>query len=87
MLKQEKLSELKTRLEKIDELFLDQNLIKDQNKYKEISKERSEIAEVLDCYDKYNTILSKIDETNKLLKEPDHEEDFIELANEELSDL
>ena len=45
MIKQEKFKELVSRLNEIDRLFLDQNLIKDHKKYKKVSKERKNIKE------------------------------------------
>ncbi|MBU1077061.1 MAG: PCRF domain-containing protein, partial [Spirochaetes bacterium] len=84
MLTKEKLNELQQRLNEIDDLFLDQNLVKDQNKYKEISKERSELVEILDNYDNLTKVEQKINETETLLSESSDDAEFKELASEEM---
>ena len=87
MLKKEKLQELENRLMEIDKLFLEQNIIKNQKKYKEISKERSEIEELLNAHGALQDIEKKIDDTEILLKENSNDEELVKLAKEEIDNL
>lgn len=87
MLQEEKSKELVKRLNEIDQLFLNQDIIKDQKKYKKISKERNEIEEILNCHKHFQEINNKINETKTLLDEASDDEEFKELAREELNHL
>lgn len=87
MLNDNKIKELKERLKEIDQLFLNQDLIKDQKKYKEISKERSEIEEILNTFSKFQDVEKKITDTESLLQETQSDDELIELANQELESL
>ena len=85
MIKEEKLKKLKSRFEEINKLFLDPNLVKDQNKYKEVSKERNEIDEVLNAYNYFEETKKKIKDTQEMIKKDPDDEELVELAKEELS--
>ena len=87
MIKQEKFKELMDRLKEIDQLFLDQNIVKNQKEYKKISKERSNIEEVLNIYKQFQDVEDKISQAKAILKEDSKDEELIMLAKEEIENL
>ncbi len=58
-------------------------VINDINKTKEYSKEFASLEETAECYKKYKKLLTEIEDTKEMLKDPD----FIEIAKEELKGL
>lgn len=79
-----KLEILVDRYEEIGALLSDSEVIGDQNKFRELSKEYSEIEPVVQSYESYRLILADIDEAQALLKDGDA--DMREMAQEEFSD-
>ena len=49
----EKLKGIKQRYEAITQLLSDPNVISDQNRYRDLSKEQAGIADIVAAYDEY----------------------------------
>ncbi len=80
----DKLDHLQDRYEEVGALLSDGEVIADQNRFRELSKEYAEIEPVVKCYGSYTTILDDIEEAKMLLKDGDA--DMREMAQEELKD-
>ncbi|MBB6520803.1 peptide chain release factor 1 [Pseudoteredinibacter isoporae] len=80
----DKLDHLQDRYEEVGALLSDGEVIADQNRFRELSKEYAEIEPVVKCYDSYTTILDDIEEAKMLLKDGDA--DMREMAQEELKE-
>lgn len=79
----DKLEKLNERLLEIDALMADPDTINNQNRFREISKERAEIAPVVQCYGNYQKNLGDIEAAQEMLKDGDKE--MREMATEELN--
>ena len=79
-----KLDLLAERYEEVGALLSDAEIISDQNKYRELSKEYAELEPVVKTYQSFLEVLSDIDEAKLLLKDSDP--DMRAMANEEVSD-
>jgi peptide chain release factor 1 len=77
-----KLEGLSERYEEIGALLSDPEVISDQNKFRALSMEYSEIEPVVQCFEKYEASQSDIDEATSLLKDGDA--DMREMAGEEI---
>lgn len=80
----DKLDHLQDRYEEVGALLSDAEVISDQNRFRELSKEYAEIEPVVKCYEGYTVILGDIEEAKMLLKDGDA--DMREMAQEELKD-
>jgi len=80
---EEKLEELEKKYDEIEEHLSDENIYKDSNLLNSILKEKSLIEESVLLYRELKKIKKEIEDTKKLLNEPDMEE----LAREELTKL
>jgi len=80
----DKLDHLQDRYEEVGALLSDGDVIADQNRFRELSKEYAEIEPVVKCYERYTTILDDIEEAKMLLKDGDA--DMREMAQEELKE-
>jgi len=78
-----KLEELSERFEELNKLLIEPNIIANQDKYKEITKARSEIEEVVNEYHQYKKIIKELEEAQNLLEDKEMEE----LAREEIKKL
>ncbi len=79
-----KLDLLAERYEEVGALLSDAEIISDQNKYRELSKEYAELEPVVKTYQSFLEVLSDIDEAKLLLKDSDP--DMRAMANEEVRD-
>lgn len=79
---QEKLDNLCERYTEVGALLSDAEIIANQNKFRELSKEYAELEPVVECFNRYRTIMADIDEAKQLLKDGDA--DMREMAREEL---
>jgi len=79
-----KLDNLVDRNEELGALLSDSEVISDQNSFRALSKEYSEVQPVVKCYEDYCQALEDIEEAQSLLKDGDA--DMREMAQEELSD-
>ncbi|WP_250655026.1 peptide chain release factor 1 [Alkalimarinus coralli] len=79
-----KLDNISERYEEIGALLSDPDVIADQNKYRDLSKEYSELEPVVKCFADYQQVDDDIEEANMLLQDGDA--DMREMAKEELAD-
>ena len=78
-----KLEQLSMRLEEINAMLSDQSIASDQNKFRELSIEHSQLSPINDKYVEYLSVISDIDAAEVLLKEDD--QDIKEMAEEEIT--
>ncbi|MFT7465970.1 MAG: peptide chain release factor 1 [Brevundimonas sp.] len=78
-----KLEQLSMRLEEINAMLSDQSIATDQNKFRELSIEHSQLSPINDKYIEYLSVIGDIDAAEILLKEDD--QDIKEMAEEEIA--
>ena len=79
-----KLDHLADRYEEVGALLSDPDIIGDQNKFRELSKEYAELEPVVKCYQSYQEVVNDIEEAKLLLKDSDP--DMRAMALEELKE-
>jgi len=77
-----KLDTLSDRHEEVSALLGDSETIADQNRFRDLSREFSELETVIQTYKKYRDIKSDLDEANTMLQDADP--DLREMAREEI---
>ena len=77
-----KLETLCDRHEEVSALLGDSETIADQNKFRDLSREYSELESVVQCYNRYSQLMGDIDEARQMLEDSDP--DLREMAREEL---
>ena len=78
-----KLEQLSMRLEEINALLSEQSVASDQNRFRELSIEHSQLSPVNDKYNEYLSTSRDIEAATKLLDEED--KDIKEMAEEEIT--
>ena len=81
-----KLNLLNTRHQEISNLLSDPEIINNQNRYRELSKEYSHLEPIVNALNEYNDNQQKIADAEKMLQE-EHDADLKALAEEELFHL
>ncbi len=81
----ERLDEIKERFREIEQELSNPDVVKDQNRYRELTKEHSELGQIVRVYDEFLDVRRQIEENRELLKDPDPE--MRELAKAELAEL
>ena len=76
----DRLKNIKEKYEQISKELTSPEVLNDFSKLKELSKEQSDLKEIVDTYEKYNKVLSDIDEAKQMENDPE----FREFAMEEL---
>jgi peptide chain release factor 1 len=79
-----KLDNLADRYEELGALLSDGEVIGNQDKFRNLSKEYAEVEPVVKCYEQYRQTLEDIEEAQALLKDGDA--DMREMAQEEFND-
>lgn len=79
----ERLNIIKERYNELNEKLLDPEVLKDVKKTRELSKESSELEEIVTCYDKYQKLETDIEAAKEMAKDPE----MGEFAKEELETL
>ena len=79
-----KLDNLNERYQEVAALLSDAEIITDQNKFRDLSKEYAELEPVVKAYLGYQEVLNNLDEAKLLLKDSDP--DMRAMAQEELAD-
>ncbi len=77
-----KLEGLRERLEDLNAMLADPDILADQARYRGLAKEHSELTPVVDRFNQYDAAVSRIEDANALLEEGDAE--LKALAQEEL---
>ncbi len=78
----EKLDKLSERSEEVSALLSDGDVITDQDKFRELSKEYAELVPVMATYNAYRTVMDDLEEARSMLDEGDA--DMREMAREEI---
>ncbi len=81
---QNKLETLSERYEEIAILLSQQEVMADQNKFRELSKEYAELGPLVECFAQYNEALETIKSAMEMLEDTDPE--IKEMAEEELKE-
>ena len=82
----DKLKDIKKTYEQINEQLSDPQIASDQKKLIELSKKRSELEEIVEAYERYQTVEKEIEENTKLI-ESEEDAELIAMAKEELVSL
>lgn len=80
-----KLEEVKQRYSRIQEQLSDPGVVSIQEKLIKLSKERSELQDIVEAYDKYNEVVKNISGNEEIINSGDKE--LAEMAKSELSEL
>lgn len=78
-----KLDNLKDRFDELEALLSDAEIIADQNKFRDLSKEYSEIEEVVKSYDRFGQVSEELEQAKEMQKDADP--DIREMADEEFT--
>ncbi len=79
---QKKLEKISARQEEIHALLATPEIINDQNRFRDLSREAAEITPVVNCFHDYQSALSSLKHAQEMLKDSDS--DIRALANEEV---
>jgi peptide chain release factor 1 len=82
----EKLKSINEKFENINEQLSDPNIMSDQQKYISLSKEKSQLAEIVKAFKKYETVLNNISGNQEIIDSGDDKE-LVEIAEAELKEL
>jgi peptide chain release factor 1 len=82
----EKLEELYKKWEEIGEQMTDPEVIADMERFVKLNKDYSELEPIVKAYKEYKDVLENIDSTKEILQ-TEKDDEFREMAKEELSDL
>ena len=81
----DKLEELVGRLEEINMMLTEPEVINDQKKYRELMREQNELTPIVEKYKEYKAAKDGIEDSLAILDE-ESDEDMRELAKEELNE-
>lgn len=81
-----KLEEIKNKYDKIRDQLMDPIVLSDQKRVIKLSKEKSELEEIVQTYNKYKNVLENI-KGNKEIIESEKDLEILEIAEEELIQL
>ncbi len=81
----ERLDDIKERYKELEKRLSDPETIKDQNTYRKLAKEHSDLAEIVRTYDRYLQVQKEIEENRQMLNDSDPE--IRQLAKDELDGL
>jgi peptide chain release factor 1 len=82
----DKLRAIKEKFDKIDSQLADPGNLKNQGKIISLSRERSELLEFIEVYNKYEEVLRNIKGNNEII-EKESDKELVNMAEAELSDL
>jgi len=81
-----KLIKINTRYEDINAQLSNSEIISDRNKMISLSKERSDLEEIINVYEEYDSVLKNI-AGNKEILSSEKDKELIEFAETELAEL
>lgn len=84
---QEKVLKLLSRLEEVESLLGQPELISDQKQFRSLSQEHARLTEVKELWTQYQKVLKELDENRRLLKSESDGSEFALLAQEEIVSL
>lgn len=76
-----KLENINERMEELNALLADADIINDQNRYRDLSREYAQIKPVVECFQQYKQTLDDIESAQQMLK--DEDADMRAMAEEE----
>jgi len=76
----EKLEGLSERLDEVNSLLGDPEIIANQDRFRDLSREHAELQPVVDCFNRYRSLLQEIENARDMLRDPEMKA----LAEEEL---
>jgi peptide chain release factor 1 len=82
----DKLEKIKVKYDNINEQLMDPKLANDREKLISLNKERSELVEIMEVYNKYSSVLNNI-AGNKEIVETMNDPELVSLAETELEEL
>ena len=82
----DKLEKIKIRFDSINEQLSDPNISADREKMISLTRERSDLSEIVEAYSKYASVLKNI-KGNKEIIETVNDNDLVSMAEAELDDL
>ena len=83
----QELENLKEKYEQLTQFLSDPSNISNPQELRKVSKERSDLEPVIKAFESYQKIQNEISESKEILADPDAEEEFKELAENELTEL
>ncbi|GAB2542898.1 peptide chain release factor 1 [Rufibacter soli] len=82
----DKLEAIKRRFEEVNEQLIQPDVVSDLKRYKSLNKEFKDLEKIVAEYERYKLLLSNIDHTKEVIS-TEKDEDFREMAKEELDEL
>src|SRR5690606_14474962 len=82
----DKLEAINQRFEEVSQLLIQPDVASDMKKFKSLNKEYKDLDKIVVEYKKYLNILSNIDNAKQVIA-TEKDEDFREMAKEELDEL
>ena len=80
------LEKIQERYRELTLLLSDPQVLSDQNRYKKLAKEQSELSEIVELYSQLKQTLKQMDEDEKV-KSESKDRELVELAKSELEEL
>ncbi|MRH43980.1 peptide chain release factor 1 [Aquibacillus halophilus] len=82
----DRLESLEARYDKLNELLSDPEVISDNNKLREYSKEQSDLVDIVDAYREYRDVSSQLNDA-KVMLEDDLDKEMYDMVKSEISEL
>ena len=82
----DRLKQIKQRHQELSEKLSEPDIFKDQNKFKKLAKEQSDLSEIVAKYDQFEKILQQLNDTKEII-DNENDAEMLALAEIELSDL
>lgn len=82
----DKLEAIKERFEEVNQLLIQPDVASDMKKFKTLNKEYKDLEKIVAEYERYKLLLSNIEHTKQVIA-TEKDEDFREMAKEELDEL
>lgn len=73
------------RYDALDKMLMDEAILKDPRKMTALSKEQAAIRDIVDVFNKYQTLVNQVEQAKHLLNESD--KDMVEMAEMEIEEL
>ena len=83
----EKLSEIDQRFEKLTELLIRPETVADQQQFRTLSREHSELQEIVTAYRQYQKISQSLEENQLIADDASEDTELRDLAREEIQEL
>lgn len=82
----DKLKSIKEKFDRIYEQLSDPNIMSDQARYISLSKERTQLTEIVEAFKRYDTLLKNIEGNQEIIETSDDKE-LTDIAENELNEL